>query len=265
MCTVASAVASALWHRLRPSLAPYVTGREPLKGTTARPEDANVGYPRTPACRGIALDGHNHRIHSLTRLSRSREHTILPPVTAGVNAGVRYSCAASATRVLRESGSPQPREGIGIVRPGAAFLFGLYLSVCCLVTASHGQVFFQSSQSHRQIIQLMNETEVVVESSMPEAKVVVQRGISLEIVLDIAGRFSIAGYHGPREKAGIHDLSGPDLGFGVSRSNGTLTLSSPEWTYIHHTFLINHLTITLPESIAIRLRQLSSDQLEGRR
>lgn len=154
---------------------------------------------------------------------------------------------------------------MGIVRPGAAFLFGLYLSVSCPVTASHGQVFFQSSQSHRQIIRLVNEIEVVVESSMPEAKVVVQRGVVPEIVLDIAGRFSIAGYHGPREKAGIHDLSGPDLDFGVSRSNNALTLSSPEWTYIHHTFLTNHLTITLPESIAIKFQQLSSDQLEGRR
>jgi hypothetical protein len=111
----------------------------------------------------------------------------------------------------------------------------------------------------------MNDSEVVVESSMPEAKVVVQRGISPEVVLDIAGRFSIVGYHGSREKAGVRDLSGPELGFSVSRPDDTLTLSSPEWTFIHHALLIDHLTITLPESIAIRFRQLSSDQLEGRR
>ena len=46
-------------------------------------------------------------IRSLTRLSRSWEHAILQAVTTGVNAGVRYSCAASATRVNRDSGSPQ--------------------------------------------------------------------------------------------------------------------------------------------------------------
>jgi hypothetical protein len=154
---------------------------------------------------------------------------------------------------------------MGMVRRGVAFVLGLYLSVCCVATAGRDVVFFQSSQSHRQIVPLVNDTEVVVESSMPQAKIVVQRGISPEVVLDITGRFSIAGYHGSRENAGVQDLSGPELAFTLSRSNGTLTLSSPEWTFLHHALLIDSLTITLPESIALRARQLSSDQLENRR
>ncbi len=119
-----------------------------------------------------------------------------------------------------------------------------------------GQVFFESSQSYRQAIQLTTETQVVVESSMPEAKVIVQRGIDRQVILDITGRFSITGYQGSREKAGALDLSGPELAFGVSRSTGPLTLSSPEWTYIHHALLLDHLTMTLPESITLQIRRI---------
>ena len=180
-------------------------------------------------------------------------------------ASSRWPSAAADAARSAALGRRRAEGGIRIIRRGAAFVFGLYLSVYCLATVGHGQVFFESSQSHRQIVQLMNDTEVVVESSMPEAKVVVQRGMASEVVLDITGRFSIAGYHGPRENAGVQDLSGPELAFTLSRPDGTLTLSSPEWTFIHHALMIDHLTITLPESIALRLRQLSSDQLEGRR
>jgi hypothetical protein len=148
---------------------------------------------------------------------------------------------------------------------GITFVVALNLSVCGLAQPGHAQVFLEWSQSYHQAIQLTTETEVVVESSMPEAKVVVQRGIDRQVILDITGRFSIAGYQGSREKAGARDLSGPELAFSVSRSTGTLTLSSPEWTYIHHALLLDHLTITLPESITLQIRRISSDQLEGRR
>jgi hypothetical protein len=146
---------------------------------------------------------------------------------------------------------------------GIIFVVALHLAVCGFAQPGHAQVFFESRQSYRQAIQLMTESEVVVESSLPEAKVVVQRGVDRQVILDITGRFSIAGYQGSREKAGALDLSGPELAFGVSRSTGTLTLSSPEWTYIHHGLLLDHLTIALPESIALRIRRI--DQLEGRR
>ena len=77
-----------------------------------------------------------------------------------------------------------------------ATLVALCLSVCGFAQAGYAQVFFESKQSYRQAIQLMSETEVVVESSVPEAKVV---------------------------------------------------------------------TITVPESVVLKIRRLSSEQLEGRR
>jgi hypothetical protein len=148
---------------------------------------------------------------------------------------------------------------------GTTFVVVLHLSVYGLAQPGHAQVFFESKQSYRQAIELMRETEVVVESSMPEAKVIVQRGIDRQVILDITGRFSIAGYHGSRQNAGARDLAGPELAFRVSRTTGTLMLSSPEWTFIHHALLIDHLTIALPESITLKIRRLTGDELEDRR
>ena len=54
------------------------------------------------------------------------------------------------------------------------------------------------------------------------------------------------------ENAGAHDLSASDLAFGVSRTNGTVMLSSPEWIYMHHSLLIGQLTVTVPESVAFK-------------
>jgi len=127
------------------------------------------------------------------------------------------------------------------------------------------QVFFESTQSHRQAVPLMGETEVVLESSLPSANVVIQHGGAANVTLDMTARYSIAGYHGSRENAGARELSGPELAFRISRSADTLTLSSPEWTYIHHALLIKQLTVTLPEAIALKLRRLLSRDLEGRR
>jgi hypothetical protein len=148
---------------------------------------------------------------------------------------------------------------------GSTFLLALCLSVCGFAQPSSAQVFFDSSQAYHQAIRLMSETEVIVESSMPQEKVEVQRGTDGQVILSIVGRFSIAGYHGSRADAGAHAITGSDVAFRVSRTPDTLTLSSPEWTYIHHALLIDRLTIALPDAMAITFRRISSDELEGRR
>jgi hypothetical protein len=111
----------------------------------------------------------------------------------------------------------------------------------------------------------VSETKVIVEASLPQAAIVVHRGIAGQVVLDIAGQFIIAGYHGPRGSAGERALSPGELAFRVSRNGDTVALSSPEWWFIHHELKIAGLMITVPDSVALTIRQLSSDQLENRR
>lgn len=130
------------------------------------------------------------------------------------------------------------------------------------VTVALAQISFESRQSHRQVVHLMGAREIVLESSLLDTDVVVQRGDTAEVILIIAGRYSIAGFHGSRARANARDLTGPELAFTVSRAPNTLILSSPEWTYIHHSLLIERLTITLPESISLKFSRVMS--LEGR-
>jgi len=147
----------------------------------------------------------------------------------------------------------------------ATFLAALALAGYGFAQVAHAQIEFESKQSYRQAIPLTSETKVIIESTLPEAAIVVQRGIAGQVVLDIAGQFVIAGYHGPRESAGARALSPGELAFRVSRNGDTVALSSPEWWFIHHALQIGHLTVTVPDSIALTIRRLSSDELENRR
>jgi hypothetical protein len=95
-----------------------------------------------------------------------------------------------------------------------------------LAQAASAQVFFDSTKSYRQAVQLMGETEVVLGSSLSDADVVIQRGNAADVTLDITARYSIAGYHGSRENAGASELYGPELAFRISRRPGRLILES---------------------------------------
>ena len=125
--------------------------------------------------------------------------------------------------------------------------------------AAGDQIFFVSHQSHRQVVPLSGESSVTVESWLREDKVEVRRGADGEVTLDIAGTYSIAGYHGSREDAGAVDLREAQLAFRISRTAQTLTLTSPEWWYIHHTLSLDRLTITVPTSVTVTLARKQSD------
>jgi hypothetical protein len=128
------------------------------------------------------------------------------------------------------------------------------------------QIFFESTQSHRQTVQLMGELEVVVESSLADPSVIVQRGDVSEVVLDITGSYRVTGYYGFREHAGVRELAGPELAFRTERGPNTLELSSPEWIWLHHDLLIVRLTVTIPEDawLTFHLLRIPRD-LYGRR
>jgi hypothetical protein len=133
-------------------------------------------------------------------------------------------------------------------------------------TTGYEQIFFESSQSYRQTVPLMGETEIVVESSLPDSSVVVRRGGSSNVTLDVTGRYSITGYYGLRENAGVQELAGPELAFRIARGPIRLSLSSPEWIWLHHDLFVEQLTITVPDDVLVTLRRLLvPDDLYGRR
>ena len=144
--------------------------------------------------------------------------------------------------------------------PRVVLLVALSLLAYGVALARGGPLFFESKQSYRQVILLASEITVIIETSLAQEHVDVRRGGDGEVVLDIAGQYTIAGYHGSRESAGARELTGPELAFGIRRTPETLILSSPEWWHIHHTLALDHLTITLPASATVTFRRKSSEK-----
>jgi len=80
----------------------------------------------------------------------------------------------------------------------------------------------------------------------------------------VRGTYSIEGYHGSRQDAGAKPIASSDFEFQSSETNNVLTLESPEWTYLHHTLLIDELEIIVPFVLKVHVDQFSFDELEGR-
>ena len=56
------------------------------------------------------------------------------------------------------------------------------------------QVSFESTQSHRQVVELTGETTVFLESSLPDSGVVIRRDDVSNVILEVTGTFSIVRY-----------------------------------------------------------------------
>jgi hypothetical protein len=81
--------------------------------------------------------------------------------------------------------------------------------------------------------------------------------------LRIEGTHSSVGYHGLQEKPTRLD---EDLLRFVERWDGeSLTIESREYTYIHHAFILDKLDIVAPPALAVIVKPLDRNELEGRR
>jgi hypothetical protein len=83
-----------------------------------------------------------------------------------------------------------------------------------------------------------------------------------EITLEIAGTYSIGGYHGSAEDAGARPIPEKALHFSFRREGQVVILESPEWEYIHHSFLIDDLVVRSP--IPVHFEHFAYEQLENR-
>ena len=86
---------------------------------------------------------------------------------------------------------------------------------------------------------------------------------SRPLVLDITGTYSIGGYHGSAEDAGAKPIPAKALQFSVSREGSVLLLESPEWEYIHHSFLIDDLVVR--SALPVHFEHLTYRQLYDRK
>ena len=81
--------------------------------------------------------------------------------------------------------------------------------------------------------------------------------------LKVFGTKSSQGYHGSQKIP--EEISDETLNFKETRIGPTLKLESHEFTYIHHSFLIKQLEISVSPWVAIQLNKIGYHELDGRR
>ena len=82
------------------------------------------------------------------------------------------------------------------------------------------------------------------------------------LILEITGEESSAGYHGDQNTPS--EIQSKILNFKIDKTKESIILSSQEWTYIHHSFLIKKIIVKAPESVEVKWNKIEQNDLEGR-
>ncbi len=160
------------------------------------------------------------------------------------------------------------RGTLGSVRmlPGNSTTISLLLACtfCCVGGAAAGEANFHNAKnSLKQRVALTGYRSVNVVCYC-ETYSVRRDDNATSLQLEVFGSYSIAGYHGSKESAGLRPLDPQQLRFSESKTIESITLTSSEWSFIHHAVLIEKLEIVAPPGILVGVRQLSIDDLPRR-
>lgn len=82
------------------------------------------------------------------------------------------------------------------------------------------------------------------------------------ITIDVVGELESVGYHGDQEKP--KEIGKETLSFKTEIENDTLRLLSKEWSFIHHSFLIEILKIQIPKGLKYEIVKIDRGKLEAR-
>ena len=141
------------------------------------------------------------------------------------------------------------------------FTFMLFIVSSISISES---ISYLSSDTYKQKVSTKDISSITIQCYCSTYSVV-RKYDTKDLTLNIWGTFSIGGYQGFVEDAGAAPLKPEQLSFAVSNDNGSLTLSSPEWSQIHHALLIDKLEVHAPlGGMHIKVEQLKYTDLEGR-
>ncbi len=90
----------------------------------------------------------------------------------------------------------------------------------------------------------------------------INKKLTETINIDITGKLESVGYHGIQNKP--EEIGEKILFFKTEIKNDTLRLLSKEWTFMHHSFLIDKLIIQIPERMKHEIIKINGQKLEGR-
>jgi len=117
-------------------------------------------------------------------------------------------------------------------------------------------VFFRSSTLHEQEVDPLGARKAIVRTSLEREAIEVGPSSSPALRLRIEAVFSIAGYHGTREAAGVHELQPEEVAFRVERDGDVLIPTSHEFVIIHHALFVTALRVEVPPGLELVFEQV---------
>jgi len=115
---------------------------------------------------------------------------------------------------------------------------------------------------NNQVFDLAETDEIIVECYCPGSIEILESDDG-KISIGLEGEASSVGYHGVQQVPSSEPNE--NTRFVPLKSGKTLKLSSTEYTYIHHAFLISKVFIKSPSNIKISILKVPNTSLEARK
>ena len=138
-----------------------------------------------------------------------------------------------------------------------------FLIICIVLIAvsCNGQDFTVSESLH-QTVAIKNAKYLIIECYC-ENGVVLKETEEENITIDVAGILQSLGYHGEQTKP--TKIGKETLSFKTEVKGDTLKLISKEWTFMHHSYLIEKVKFQIPDGMKHEIRKIKGQALEGRK
>ena len=124
-------------------------------------------------------------------------------------------------------------------------------------------VFYESKAALVQPIDLGESRRVIIECYCSKRRITTLAA-NQGAYVKLRGIYAISGYHGSPEDAGATPIRSEQLRFSPKRTGAELTLSSPEWAYLHHSMHITSIDVHVPAGVIVTFNVLTHANLEGR-
>lgn len=137
----------------------------------------------------------------------------------------------------------------------------LMILLVCLITSCNGQDF-SLKDSLIQAVPIKGAKHLIIECYC-ENEVVIEKTKNTDVTIEVSGILKSEGYHGEQNKP--DNIEVKTLSFIPEKKGDTLKIISREWVFMHHSYLIDKLKITVPESMSYKIEKIAGNTLEGRK
>ena len=136
-----------------------------------------------------------------------------------------------------------------------------FLLIIIFVASCSGNNY-SISDTLKQTIAVNNAKYLIIECYC-ENGIEIKKTKEAHISIEVKGKLASIGYHGEQEKP--KKIGKETLSFKSELKNDTLKLTSKEWIFMHHSYLIETVKFYLPDGIEHEVVKMESGELQGRK